>query len=81
MSKSTPSAGHRLTSAPKIRPLAPSKRLAPYSVPDIPRGKFKDIPGQAAMDFSREEWDALVCEVCGNACTNDVCGGENCTCS
>jgi hypothetical protein len=70
----------RLTVRPKIKPLDPNAKLAPYSVPDIPRSKFKDIPGQAAMDFSSDEWDALVCEVCGNACTNDVCGTADCTC-
>lgn len=45
-------------SAPKIKPL-PDRPLAPYRVPAIPAGKFDGIEGQAAMDFSRDEWDAL----------------------
>lgn len=54
-----PRKANRLTTPPKIRPLDPKKRLAPYHVPELPGGKFKDVPGQAAMDFSRDEWDAL----------------------
>ena len=49
----------RLRTLPKIKPLDPGKPLAPYSVPSPPPGKFKGIPGQAAMDFSRGEWDVL----------------------
>jgi hypothetical protein len=33
------------------------EQRVPYRVPDAPR--FADIPGQLAMDFSRDEWDAL----------------------
>jgi hypothetical protein len=50
---------NRLTVRPPIKPLNPNAKLALYRVPDIPRGKFHDIPGQAAMDFERDEWDAL----------------------
>jgi hypothetical protein len=41
------------------KPLPAGKPLAPYLAPRVPAGKFTDIPGQAAMDFSRDEWDAL----------------------
>jgi hypothetical protein len=71
-----PFAGNRIPVRVKIRPLDPSRRLAPYSVPAPPAGKFKDIPDQLAID----EALALDCEVCGNCCTSDVCGSEDCTC-
>ena len=45
--------------APKIKSLPAGKPLAPYRVPAVAPSKFADIPGQAAMDFSRDEWDAL----------------------
>jgi hypothetical protein len=49
----------RLAVRPKIKPLDPAKPLASYSVPAPSPAKFRDVPGQAAMDFSRDEWDAL----------------------
>jgi hypothetical protein len=48
----------RLTPRPKVKPLDPDKQLASQSVPSPSPGKFKDIPGQAAMDFESDEWDA-----------------------
>jgi hypothetical protein len=50
----------RLTTPPKIRPLDPNRRLAPYRVPEIPVGKFKDTPGQMAMDFDSDDPGALM---------------------
>jgi hypothetical protein len=57
MSKSAPS---RLTTSRKVKPLAPSRRLAPHRVPEVPPGKFKDTPGQMAMDFDSADPGALV---------------------
>jgi hypothetical protein len=51
---------HRLTPRPKIKPLDQGKPLAPYSVPSPPSGKFRAVPGQAAMDFSSDDPDALI---------------------
>jgi hypothetical protein len=49
----------RLNTPPKIKPLPRGKPLAPYHVPAPLPGKFQDVPGQAAMDFTSDEWDAL----------------------
>src|SRR5262245_47051987 len=54
-----PFAGNKLRVRPKVKLLDPDKPLATYRVPAPPEGKFQDIPGQLAMDFSRDEWDAL----------------------
>jgi hypothetical protein len=51
---------HRLNPLPKVKPLDPGKPLAPYSVPSPPPGKFTDIPGQAALDFNRDDPDTLI---------------------
>ena len=51
---------NRLASPAKIKPLDPGRRLAPYRVPDIPAGKFTDIPGQWALDLDSDDPDALV---------------------
>jgi hypothetical protein len=51
---------YRLTPRPKIKPLDPSKPLAPRSVPSPLPSKFKSITGQAAMDFDSDDPDALI---------------------
>jgi hypothetical protein len=50
----------RLTPRSKVKPLAPGEQLAPYEVPSPPPGKFRAVPGQLAMDFESDEWDALI---------------------
>jgi hypothetical protein len=50
----------RLTTPPAIEPLPEGKQLAPYSVPSPPAGKFRDIPGQLAMDIYSDDPDALI---------------------
>lgn len=56
--------GGRMTisAPPKIRPLPAGKPLAPYrpAPPAPPAGKFRDIPGQQAMDLTSDDPDALV---------------------
>jgi hypothetical protein len=49
----------RLRTFKPIKPLPADRRLAPHRPPDIPRGKFVDIPGQQVMDFTRDEEDTL----------------------
>jgi hypothetical protein len=44
----------------KIVPLPAGKRLAPKHVPQLPAGKFADIPGQWALDFDSDDPNALV---------------------
>jgi hypothetical protein len=51
--------GNRVVAYRQVRPLDPKKPLAPYGVPELSRVKFRHIPGQLAMDFGRDEWDAL----------------------
>ncbi len=44
----------------KAEPLPAGKRLGRKYVPDIPPGKFKDVPGQGAMDFDIDDPDAII---------------------
>jgi hypothetical protein len=52
-----PFTGNRLRTLPKIKPLDPNVRLAPYRVPAPPPAKFDHVQGQTAMDFSQDECD------------------------
>jgi hypothetical protein len=54
-----PFTGNKPRTFTKVKPLGADKPLAPYRVPAPNPGKFKHVPGQAAMDFSQDEWDAL----------------------
>jgi hypothetical protein len=54
-----PFEGNRIVAYQRAWPLDPAKPLAPHGVPEIPRTKFRHIPGQLAMDFDSDEWDAL----------------------
>jgi hypothetical protein len=54
-----PLTGNRLRALPKVKPLDRDKPLAPFRVPAPNPSDFRHVPGQAAMDFSRDECDAL----------------------
>jgi hypothetical protein len=44
----------------KAQPLPAGKRLGRKHVPDIPPGKFKDLPGQGVMDFGSDDPNAVI---------------------
>jgi hypothetical protein len=48
--KKTDPKPNRLTMPPKIKPLPKGKKLASYHVADLPPGKFRDVPGQLALE-------------------------------
>jgi hypothetical protein len=54
-----PFTGNKVKTFTKAEPLDPDARLAPYRVPAPAPSKFTHVEGQQAMDFSRDEWDAL----------------------
>jgi hypothetical protein len=41
---------NRLTTPPVIKPLPAGKQLAPYHVPALAPGKFRDIPGELTLE-------------------------------
>jgi hypothetical protein len=58
--ESRPFEGNRIVAYQRVWPLDPRKPLAPYGVSEVPRTKFRHIPGQMAMDLFSDDPDALV---------------------
>ena len=52
--------GKRLRTYKKVVPLPAGKLLAPRRPADLPASKFKDTPGQMAMDLDGDDPGALL---------------------